>query len=354
MYSRITRFFLMTLISCILFSCKEKQATAKADFVIVKGHMPDIAKDSSGDIHLVYGEGDSIMYRFSSNKGNSFSSPVLVAVLPGLFSYAMRGPQIAVTSNGAVITGCTSKGNIFSYREVNGKWQQGARINDADTVAKEGLMALSADGRNAYAVWLDLRGNKRNKIYGAASNDDGKTWSKNIMIYTSPDTGVCPCCKPSVIIRNDHVYVMFRNWLNGDRDLYLIQSSDAGHSFGAAQKLGKGSWKLNACPMDGGSLAINKTGEVQTVWNRKGNIFTAVPGIPEIEIGKGRGCAITTVGNENVYAWSDENKIICVKSNGTKKTLGNGSLPVLTSLDDAHVICIWQTENEIHGAVVKL
>lgn len=353
MYSKIKICFLITII-CSVFSCNEKPVKSKPDFVIAEGKIPNITKDKSGNIHLAYGHGDSVMYCYSSDKGNSFSSPALVAVLPGLFSFAMRGPQIAATDNGLIITACTSKGNIFSYHLQNGKWQQGERINDADTVAKEGLMALAADGKNAFAVWLDLRGNKRNKIYGSASDDNGKTWSKNTMIYTSPDTGVCPCCKPSVIMKNDRVYVMFRNWLHGDRDLYLIQSSDEGHSFGTAQKLGTGSWQLNACPMDGGSLTVNKTGEVQTVWTRKGNIFTAIPGIPEIEIGKGRNCTIANMGNENVYAWSDENKIVCMRSNGTRKTLGNGSLPVLKSLDDHHVICIWQNENEIHGAVIKL
>jgi hypothetical protein len=39
-------------------------------------------------------------------------------------------------------------------------------------------MSLVADGENAFAVWLDLRGNKRNKIYRAKSNDGGKTWSE--------------------------------------------------------------------------------------------------------------------------------------------------------------------------------
>lgn len=354
MYNQITTCFLTVLVICCFFSCNEQHAIPKDDFVIAKGQIPNIAEDNSGTIHLVYGKGDSIMYCFSPDKGNSFSAPALVAVLPGLFSYAMRGPQIAATSDGPVITGCTSKGNIFSYRKVNEKWQQGARINDADTVAKEGFMALAADGKNVFAVWLDLRGNKRNKIYGAASEDDGKSWSGNIMIYTSPDTSVCPCCKPSVIMKHERVYVMFRNWLHDDRDLYLVQSSDAGHSFGVAQKLGKGSWKLNACPMDGGGLTLNKNGEVQTVWNRKGKIFTAIPGVPEIEIGKGGGCTVATVGNENVFAWSDENKIICMKANGAKKTLGEGNFPVLTSLDREHFICIWQNENHIHGAVVKL
>jgi hypothetical protein len=345
--------FLIFIVFCLI-SCKEKKATAKPDFVIGNGQILNITKDKNGAIELVYGLGDSIMYTSTSDNGQSFSSPSVVAVLPDLFSFAMRGPQIAANNSGAIITACTTNGNIFSYYKDKENWKQGARVNDVDTIAKEGLMALAADGENAFAIWLDVRGNKRNKIYGAKSNDGGKTWSKNTMIYTSPDTSVCPCCKPSIVMRNNNVYVMFRNWLNGNRDLYLIQSDNNGASFGQAQKLGSGSWKLNACPMDGGGLAINEIGKVQTIWRREGNIFTAVPGIPEIEIGKGRNCTIETVNNENIYAWSDKDEIVCKKANGPKKMLGKGSLPVLKALDNQHVICVWQNENQIHASVVEL
>ena len=266
----------------------------------------------------------------------------------------MRGPQIAVNNSGIIITACTSNGNIFSYYKDKQNWKQGARVNDVDTVAKEGLMALGADGENAFAVWLDLRGNRRNKIYGAESNDGGKSWSKNIMVYTSPDTGVCPCCKPSVVMQGKTVYVMFRNWLQGNRDLYLIESDNNGKSFSAAQKLGTGSWKLNACPMDGGGFALNKNGKVQTVWKREGNIFTAVPGVPEVKIGEGRNCTISAVNNINMYAWTDNEKVICMKAGGEKKVIGNGSLPVLKALDDEHAICIWEKDKQLHASVVAL
>jgi hypothetical protein len=223
-----------------------------------------------------------------------------------------------------------------------------------DTVAKEGLMALSADGEKAFAIWLDLRGNKKNKIYGAESTDGGKTWSANQMIYTSPDTTVCECCKPSVVMKGNHVYVMFRNWLNGNRDLYLIQSSNGGASFGQAQKLGSGSWKLNGCPMDGGSLAINHNGEVQTVWRRKNTIFAAIPGKPEKEIKEGRDCVLEIVNNKNIYAWTEKGEVLFIKPDGEKKVLGKGSEPVLKALDKDHVICVWEKEKQIHASVVEL
>jgi hypothetical protein len=344
----------LLFVFCCFISCKEKKAIMKADFVIGKGQIPNIIKDKSGIIHLVYGLGDSILYSSSSDNGQSFSPPAVVGVLPNLYSFAMRGPQIAVNNSGIIITACTTKGNIFSYYKDKGNWKQASRVNDADTIAKEGLMALAADGENAFAVWLDLRGNKRNKIYGARSGDGGKNWSKNIMVYTSPDTGVCPCCKPSVVMKGQKVYVMFRNWLQGNRDLYLIESANDGRSFSAAQKLGTGSWKLNACPMDGGGLAVNKNGKVQTIWRREGNIFTAMPGIPEVEIGQGRSCSITTVDNKNIYAWTDNQKVICMKAGGQKKVIGKGSLPVVKGLDGEHAICVWENDKQIHASVVAL
>jgi hypothetical protein len=352
MFKRISLFYFIILLPT-LFSCHQKIAD-KADFVIAKGQIPDLAKDENGNIHLVFGLGDSIMYSRSSDNGNSFSSPSVVAMLPNLFSFAMRGPQIAATDKGLVITACTSKGNISSFYFENGKWQKGARVNDEDSVAKEGLMALAAEGNHLFAVWLDLRGNKRNKIYGAESTDGGKSWSKNIMVYTSPDTGVCPCCKPSVVMKNNHVYVMFRNWLDGNRNLYVIESANGGNTFGVAQKAGTGNWKLDGCPMDGGGLAVNNNGDVQTVWRREDDIFADVPGLPETLIGKGKNCTIATVNNENIYAWTNNGNIVLTKSNSPQKIVGKGSLPVVKALDDQHAVCVWQDDNKIHGAVVAL
>lgn len=269
-------------------SCTEK-VHDRSDFVIAKGTMPNLVKDKDSNLHLVYGSGDSIMYSYSADHGKSFSQPTLISVLTELAASHTRGPQIASTNNGITVIAGNSYGNIFSYyKAVSGKWIQGNKVNDADTTAKEGLMALSGDGKNTFAVWLDVRENKHNKIFGAKSTDGGKTWSANKMIYTSPDTSVCECCKPSVIVKGNDVYVMFRNWLQGNRDLYLIYSSDVGNNFGQAQKLGNGNWKLDGCPMDGGALAVNKQGEIQTVWRRKGIVYTSIPGIPEKRLEKAK------------------------------------------------------------------
>lgn len=345
---------ILFLISFFIIVITYSQKKKSNDLVIAKGQMPNITKDKNNNIHLVYGSGDSIMY-ISTKDGKSFTSPSLVVVLPKVLAIAMRGPQIAAATNGIVATACTNNGNIFSYkRETSGKWTEAIKVNDVNEVAKEGLMALSADGLNAYAVWLGVKSQKGQNVYGAKSVDGGKTWAKNILVYASPDSTVCECCKPSVAVKENNVYIMFRNWLNGNRDLYLIKSSDGGKSFGGAKKLGKGSWKLNGCPMDGGGLAIDKTGIPETVWRREGKIYAATPGMAEKEIGEGRSCSIETINNKIIYAWAENGNVIVMKPGGMKINLGKGSLPLVKALNNKKVICVWENEEEIHTSVLEL
>jgi len=346
---------LPALFPLLIFSACSEKVQPKNDFIIARGQMPAIVKDNNNALHLVFGNGDSIMYTYSKDNGNTFSTPTLIKEIPHVFTYAMRGPQLAATDRGIILTACTSEGNIYSFYKDNASgWNQGSNVNDKDTVCKEGLMALSAYDNNAFVVWLDLRGNRRNKIYGAKSVDGGKTWGKNFLIYASPDSTVCECCKPSVVVWKNKVAVMFRNWLDGNRDLYLVQSDDGGNSFGAAEKLGSGSWKLNGCPMDGGSLTVNSKGEIQSVWRRELSVYAARPGTPENAIGDGKNCTIETTNDSAVYAWTEDGKIVILKASGEKKSVGEGSQPVLRTIDNTHVICLWENNKQIHAAVLQL
>ena len=338
----------------LLLAYPVKKAAARTRLIIANGQMPNMAKDKDDHLHLVCGTGDSIMYAMSVDGGRSFSSPSLIAVLPKVYSFATRGPQVAAVTNGLLVTAATSLGNIYVFRKVTGgKWTQVGKVNDLEAAAKEGLMALSAEGDQAFAVWLDLRGNNRNKIYGSRSDDGGKTWSKNRLVYLSPDTTVCECCKPSVVVKGKRVYVMFRNWLQGNRDLYLVQSDNGGNTFGPAQKLGKGSWKLNGCPMDGGGLAVNEKGVVQTIWKREKNIYAAMPGMAESLIGQGTGCTMETLNGGYVYAWVERGEVVFINLQGEKKILGPGKQPVLKALDNGQVVCAWENEKQIHASVIE-
>jgi len=345
--------FSLFLLLILLAACTGKRS--ENDFIVAQGQMPAIATDANGNIHLVFGIGDSIMYTYSNDKGRSFSPPVVIDTLAGLVDYATRGPQIAVTKSAVTVIAVNRSGNIFSFvKDESGKWVKTAKVNDADTVNKEGFLGLAGnDENNLFAIWPDLRDDSHQKIYGARSPDGGKSWSPNILVYRSPDSSICECCKPSVTMHNNNVYVMFRNWLNGNRDLYLAQSSDNGNSFDNAQKLGTGYWHLNGCPMDGGGLAVSDNGVAQTVWRRHNKIYTATPGSIEKEIGEGKGCSIETVNGKNIYAWTDSTgNLVCQLPNETKKIIGKGNLPLLKSLNDNEVICVWVEDKNIKSTTL--
>lgn len=341
----------ITLVSATILLCACQQHHGDE---LSAGQMPNLARDNAGAIHLVYGNGDSILYKYSTDNGNTFPTNAIVAVMPGLAASHMRGPQVAATANGLAVIACTNDGDIFSFtKDASGKWTPAVKINDADTVAKENLIALAADGDNAFAVWQDLRSGY-NQLYGSRSADGGRTWSKNLLVYASPDKEVCSCCKPSVAMKGSNVYVMFRNWLNGNRDLYLISSADGGASFGQAQKLGNGSWALNGCPMDGGGVVINKSGVPETVWRRKNAIYACEPGKEERMLGEGRSCTMESVNGKSVYAWEEDGNIVVVGPRGMKRSVGRGHMPVVRAVNNEHVVCVWEDEKVVRRAVLEL
>jgi hypothetical protein len=332
--------------------CTGRNDISEVSSPIAAGQMPSITKDKRNNIHLAYGTGDSLMYCTSPDQGTTFSAPRPIGVLPDLAASHTRGPQLRATASGLLVTACTDAGNIYSYlTDSSGKWVRGARVNDQDTAAKENLMALGTDGQNAFAVWLDLRDGK-NKIFGSRSSDGGRSWGRNGMIYASPDSTVCECCKPSVVMRGNTVTVMFRNWLDGNRDLYLIQSNDGGSSFGRARKLGKDSWAMNGCPMDGGGLALDAQGNAKAVWNRKGVIYASDWEKAEKKVGEGRSCTIALAGTGSFYAWTANGNVVVTNGAGRTRSLGAGLQPSIVAVDEGRAVCVWERDKKIYRSVV--
>jgi hypothetical protein len=270
-------------------------ANAAEPFVLTgKGltpKQPQLAVDTNGGLHLVFGSGSRIYHCLSLDGGQTFADSVAVGGARFLSLGMRRGPRVAVTRDSIVVTaiggelGGGRDGDLFAWRSTDkGKsWEGPSRVNDVDASAREGLHAMAASPTGiVYCAWLDLR-SKRTEIVGASSRDGGKSWSDNHLVYRSPDGSVCECCHPSVAFYSDGtLYVMWRNSLAGNRDMYVAKSKDDGRSFGAAQRLGTDHWQLDACPMDGGAIAFDKEGIVQTAWRREKSVYTT-SGKPEDE-----------------------------------------------------------------------
>jgi hypothetical protein len=194
---------------------------------------------------------------------------------------------------------------------------------------------------------LDKRG-VGTKLYGAQSGDGGLTWSKNILIYQSPDGTICECCHPSVAIDADgQVLVMWRNWLDGSRDMYLVRSD--GKTFSKPEKLGTGTWKLNACPMDGGGLVASH-GRIITAWRRQHEIFVSSPGAAERVLAEGMDVAITA-GQDGISAiWSTPTGIRAMLARRRSEPIllaPKGAFPNIVALADGRALAAWEEDGRI-------
>lgn len=316
---------------------------------VASGHLPVVIADAKGIIHLVYGQDSTIYYTTAKSQMASFNAPIKVAILPNLVAGAKRGPQLAITDQFIVITAVNRQGDVFAYslNRATHQWSPAVRINDVPQVAKEGFQAVAGTGSGTFhAVWLDLRADNKNKIVGASSRDGGHTWSANQVIYHSPDGTVCECCKVSIAAKDNNVYIQFRNWLDGSRNLYLAHSTDGGKTYMPAQKLGTGTWKVTACPMDGGAVVLSASGQPLTSWRRENTLYTCLPGEPEKPITTGRNVTIATGTIKPVLAW-DEGGLVWVKSaDHVAISMGKGQMPSLVVVGKS-VLCVWELDGQV-------
>ncbi|GAB3944546.1 hypothetical protein GCM10028805_12220 [Spirosoma harenae] len=313
------------------------------------GHLPVVISDKKGFVHLTYGQDSTIYYAVTSRQSDQFNQPVAVATLPQLVTSAKRGPQIAVSERYVVITVVNRAGNLFAYSldRQSGKWSSAISINDVPEVAKEGFQAVTSASANTFhTAWLDLREDKQNKIVIATSHDGGRTWLPNRVAYRSPSGTVCECCKVSIVAKANDIYIQFRNWLDGSRDLYLAHSVDGGATFSSVQKLGEGTWKLKACPMDGGAVVISATGQPLTVWRRENTLYTCRPNAPETSIATGRNVTIATNATQTAIAWDEAGTVWAKLNNDAPIVLGKGQLPSI-ALVDKSMICVWEAEGQV-------
>jgi hypothetical protein len=245
---------------------------------------------------LVFGSGNAVYCTRSDNGGNGYGQPVRVGEVGALALGMRRGPRVAVTTKAVVVTavgGRQGRGrdeDLLAWRsgDQGRTWEGPVVVNSVPHSAREGLhhMAAAPDG-TVYCVWLDLR-HHRTEVYGARCKDGGATWQDEKLIYKSPDSSVCECCQPQAAYDARGVLlVMWRNQLAGARDMYLTRSQDNGRTFDKVVKLGRGTWPLNACPMDGGGLAGTTDGQVVTVWRRNQDVFSCAPGEAELSLGRG-------------------------------------------------------------------
>ena len=348
--SNKTRIIMKTILFIFFILINTSYLIPSRESVIKKGQQPQLTAGNNGTLRLVYGDGDKIFCATSLDNGLTFPEIKLAGEVKEMALGMSRGPQLASSKNYSLVSAIDEKGliHIFQLNHKSGKWSGMTIANDVAGSAMEGLMSITADeNNNFYAVWLDLRDDGKNKICFAYTIDQGTTWTKNKIIYKSPDKTVCECCKPSIVVCKSKIYIMFRNWLNGSRDLYLMQSDDKGNEFKPPVKLGYGTWKLNGCPMDGGGLVVNQKFIVTSVWQREGKIYLSMPGEEEKMLGTGVNCDITDSENP-IITWQEGSMLKLMElSKGKSIDIDKGSFIQAVRTHDNRIVCAWENNGNI-------
>ena len=315
--------------------------------------QPQLAVRADGTLALVFVQ-DGVGVRVALRPpGKDWQQPSTVCELRELAVGAHRGPRIAWAGHDLVVAcieshwdaatrKATGSGNLTvrRSRDDGRTWSAPVQVNSADGSAREGLHALAADGDRVVLAWLDPRGEPRGqKLFCAASSDGGATFGVDAAAWTSPSGSICPCCHPSLALDGaGRAVLMWRDAIAGDRDLFTAVLEPAAAHVAAPRPAGEGHWHLDACPMDGGGLALDGAGQPVTVWRREHSVYWSRAGGRERLLGSGRNPAVAVGGGDALAVWEGEQGLAAARialatpdAPATPRELGDGAAPAVAS-----------------------
>jgi BNR/Asp-box repeat len=316
----------------------------------VPNRQPQFAA-ANGMVAMVFGSGGSVWFARSTDAGRTFSKPLEVGEFPKLALGRHRGPRVAIAGKTILVSAIESQGDLYCWRSTDGgrTWSKPARVNDKAGATREGLDALAADAEGHAAVaWLDDRIPGGKRLWGAFSNDAGATWSKNVLLYESPSGTICQCCHPSLLaLGGGEFAAMWRNVIAGSRDFYVMRIR-GGRPAGPAVKQGQGTWKLDACPMDGGGIAASG-GEIVTAWRREHDVYLSRPGQPEVRLGPGQDVAVAANRRGPYAVWSSAGAIEGMPPGASAPVhlADHGAFPSIVALPDGAMLAAWEENGAI-------
>lgn len=323
--------------------------------LVFPGTQPQLAA-AGRRVGLVFGRAGVIFFAGSRDGGRFFTTPVALPVTGMLHLGKRRGPRVAVVDDAFVVTAIVGHGqgdgDLLAWRSTDEgrSWTGPTRLNRVEASAREGLHGMASAAGLVAVAWLDLRGTGT-RVYGAVSRDRGATWSPDFLAYDAPSGSVCECCHPSVAVSDQgELAILFRNHVDGARDLYLVQSAKGGPEMGPAVKLGRGTWPLDGCPMDGGSVVFDGERGPVTVWRRDKEVFLARPGAPEERLGEGSDPVVGITGDGSTYAaWRQGQALVMASSrrDGTRVLAEKGGSAALVAVGDGSLLAAWQEDERV-------
>ena len=312
--------------------------------------QPQLAA-ANGAVALAFGSGDSIWLARSTDDGKHVRRARQGRRAPqDCLLGRHRGPRVVDHRRTRCCVSAIAAGSdLFYWRSTDGgrTWSKPAAINDKPTPRAKGLHAMAADAEGTSPPPGSTTGCPAASGSGAPSRTTAAPpGRRTCMLY---DGTICECCHPSLLsLGNGEFAVMWRNKLDGSRDFYVRRLRD-GKPVGEAVKQGTGTWKLDACPMDGGGIAL-RNGEIVSAWRREHDIYLGAPGKPEVKLGPGMDVALAVECQGRVRRLDQRQGAstrCCPARTAPTRLSETGAFPAILALPDGAMLAAWEEDGSI-------
>lgn len=326
---------------CLVVWCSPGLADVRLERVPENGLQPDVAREDSGRIHLVYLAGDpgaaDVRHVQRDGPGRPWTTPRRVNSQAGsaIAVGSVRGARLAlgisnrvhVVWNGSARAEPRQAGSaplLYARSDDAGSGFELQRNLGGEIRHLDGGAAVASDGRGTVLVaWhgaLPRVGpgpddESGRGVYVARSEDDGKTFDAPRRIDV-PGTGVCACCALEARFTGPgRIQVLYRRATGGtQRGMALLSSGDGGRTF-ASRFLDE--WEANQCPMTTARL-LPGPGDGLAVWSSRGEIRLARVGFdPSTDGGSRRVSPAGARANHPVVAGRPGREMLVAWTEGT-------------------------------------
>jgi predicted neuraminidase len=204
----------------------------------VESFAPEIARDPSGNLHLVWWEGTTgnyeIYYRKSTDEGATWGGRQRLT----WSGYDSSMPALVAAASGRIhvawFSGTITNYEIYYKRSTDGgaTWGTSERLTWSEGLSILPAMAVDSSS-NLYLVWCDNMSGTA-EIFGKKSTDGGATWTDIKRLTWTPGSSEWPlvACHPS-----GNLYVFWTDLTPGNREIYYKMSTNAGDTWTTSQRL---------------------------------------------------------------------------------------------------------------------
>ncbi|SFW17900.1 sialidase family protein [Nitrosovibrio sp. Nv17] len=242
-----------------------------------------ITLDAEGRLWLARVENRQLLVSRSDDDGKTFSTPVPVTVEPeDIAADGENRPKLAVASDGTLLLTWIQSlpqkyaGNVRFSRSLDGgrTFSRPITLNDDGRVTSHRFDALAIDGQGRVVVaWLDGRdrdaAKERNEaftgvsLYTAHSSDNGASFGANRRLQAH----TCECCRIGLTWTQEGPVAFWRNIFGVNTRDFALANLDRD---GSQRRATDDEWKIDACPHNGGSIAVDRQDQLHLVWFTSG------------------------------------------------------------------------------------